>query len=53
MDVVSHASDTICLATRIPRDGGKIGMQFRLHLCVEERPALLCAEDHVDYDKTQ
>ena len=51
--MVCHAADAIRLATRIARDRGEIGVEFRARVEVEEWAAFLRAEDDVDDDEAQ
>ena len=51
--MVRHAADAIRLATRVARDGGEICVEFQARIRVEERAALLRAEDDVDDDEAQ
>ena len=51
--MIRHPANAICLATRIPRDGREIRVEFQARVGVEEWAAFLRAEDDVDDDEAQ
>ena len=53
MNMVSHSSDAVRLATFVARDGRQIRVKSWARGRIKEWPALLCAEDDVDNHEAQ
>ena len=53
MHVVGDTADPIAFAFHVSSNRCKIGVEFKKDRCIEDRPAVLRAEDHVHQNKCQ
>ena len=51
MYMVGHAARPVTFAAGIARDGSKVSMKFWPRAGIEQRAALLCAENNVNDNK--